>query len=79
MPFQLVKKPRGICRPQAANQIIIIFRQGVYLVKNSLQRASVRPVRRGVRRSGLQSPLPKSPARGFSAVKKGTPWRALLL
>jgi hypothetical protein len=41
------KKPRRVCRPQAANEMQSIFGRGVYLDKNSSQSASVELVRHG--------------------------------
>ena len=41
----LVKKPRRVCRPQAANKLQSVFCGGVYVAKNTSQSASVEFVR----------------------------------
>ena len=41
----LPKKPRRVCRPQAANKVQSVFRGGVYVAKNTSQSASVEFVR----------------------------------
>ena len=58
----LSKKPRRVCRPQAANEMQSIFGRGVYLDKNSSQSASVelvRPWRTNYARGRLQAFCPK--------------------
>ena len=59
---QLAKKPRRVCRPQAAKQVQSIFARGVYLGENSSQSASVefvRPWRTNYARGRLQAFCPK--------------------
>ena len=41
----LPKKPRRVCRPQAANKVQSVFCGGVYVAKNTSQSASVEFVR----------------------------------
>ena len=58
----LSKKPRRVCRPQAANQMQTIFARGVYLGENSSQSASVelvRPWRTNYARGRLQAFYPQ--------------------
>ena len=43
--MRLSKKPRRVCRPQAANEMQSIFARGVYLGENTSQSASVEFVR----------------------------------
>ena len=64
--FCLSKKPRRVCRPQAAKQVWSVFCGGVYVAKNTSQSASVEFVRfqrTNSARSRLQAPCPKRPPR----------------
>ena len=68
------KKPRRVCRPQAAKRLRIIFCRGVYLTENTYQAASVRFVRckRTKRaRSRLQSLCQKRAKPFFDNLSQG--------
>ena len=72
----LSKKPRRVCRPQAANEMQSIFCRGVYLAKNSSQSASVEFVRfqrTNYARGRLQAFCPKRALPFLDSLKRMNP------
>ena len=78
----LFKKPRRVCRPQAAKQVQSVFCGGVYVAKNSSQSASVEFVR--FQRTNyacgrLQAFCPKSALPFWGRLRAALPGSAALV
>ena len=74
--FFSLKKPRRVCRPQAANQMQSIFCRGVYLAKNTSRSASVEFVRHqrtNYARGRLQAFCPKRTLPFLGSLEKCAP------